>query len=366
MVGLHAERVGRLRGRMASAGCELVALGPGDDFRYLCGWSPLADERLCLLLVSQDRQALVAPAVSARALQDRVGLPTFAYRDEDGPDRKLQEALRFVGGPFRHVAVSDDLRADHLLAVQRQLAGARYGLASELVAPVRARKDAAELDALRRAARVADAGVRAAFEACRPGAREVDVAREARSALLASGAEAAPFVLVASGPNSADPHHEPGQRELRWGEPVLVDVVARVDGYCSDVTRMAFVGDVPPHFAEVVAVVERALRAALAAAAPGVPASSVDRAAREVIEAAGYGEHFVHRTGHGLGLSVHEPPFVHAANHQLLEAGMVFTVEPGVYLPGEFGVRLEEVVVLGPQGAEVLSQLPRDLVVLAG
>lgn len=350
---------------MRETGCDLVALGPGDDFRYLCGWSPLRDERLCLLLISPYRHAVVGPRLNAQALNERVAATAFWYRDEDGPDRSLREALAFLGRTCRRVAVSDDLRADHLLAVQRQLPRAAYAPASELLSPLRARKDAGELEALRRAARVADAGVAAAFAACREGVREVEVAHAAQAAMLSGGAEAVLFALVASGPNSALPHHEPGGRQLRAGEPVLVDVGARVDGYCSDLTRMAFLGEPSRRFLEVFGLVDRALQAALAAARPGTTAAAVDRAAREVIEAAGCGEAFVHRTGHGLGLSVHEPPSLDGANDQVLAEGMVFTVEPGVYLPGEFGVRLEEAVVLAPSGREVLSGLPRELVVLA-
>ncbi|MCL6498698.1 MAG: Xaa-Pro peptidase family protein [Firmicutes bacterium] len=366
MPSLQPARLERLRGRMAGAGCGLVALGPGDDFRYLCGWSPLADERLCLLLVTADRHAVVAPRLNLEAIRQTVDAPVFAYGDADDPASALLDALAFLGGPGEFVAVSDDLRADHLLLLQKHLPHARWRAASTLLAPLRARKDPSEVEALRRAARVADEGVQAAFRACRVGASEVEVAEAARAAMAASGAEHVPFVLVASGPNTALPHHTPGGRRLQPAEPVLVDLGARVDGYCSDVTRVGFLGEPTRRFWEVWEVVDRALRAALAAARPGVPASEVDRAARQVIEAAGYGARFVHRTGHGLGLSVHEPPSLHTTNPEVLEVGMAFTVEPGIYLPGEFGIRLEEAVVLGPSGPEVLSHLPRDVAILRG
>ncbi len=349
---------------MAAAGCELVALGPGDDFRYVCGWSPLADERLCLLLVTPDGQAVVSPRLNLESVQQSIAVSVFAYGDADDPGSALLDALAFLGGPPQCVAVSDDLRADHLLLIQSRLPHARYCLASALLAPLRARKDPFEVEALRRAARVADEGVQAAFRACRVGTSEGEVAEAARRAMAAAGADEVPFVLVASGPNSALPHHRPGGRRLQPGEPILVDLGARVEGYCSDVTRVGFLGEPTQRFWEVWQVVDRALQAALAAAQPGVPASHVDRAARQVIEAAGYGAHFLHRTGHGLGLSVHEPPSLHGTNSEILEVGMAFTVEPGIYLPGDFGIRLEEAVILGPSGPEVLSRLPRQVVTL--
>jgi Xaa-Pro aminopeptidase len=350
---------------MAHLGCDLVALGPGDDLRYLCGWSPVADERLFLLLVSADRHALVVPRLNADAAAARISGPTFAYEDAEDPVSALGRALASLAILPGCVAVSDDLRADHLLALQQQLPSSSFTVASRLLAPLRARKDPSEVEWLRRAARVADAGVAAALQACKPGASEVQVAEAARAAMVASGAEAVAFVLVASGPNTALPHHESGPRLLQAGEPVLVDVGARVGGYCSDVTRMAFLGQPSRRFVQVAEVVEQALQEALRAAQPGAAAADVDRAARRVIEDAGFGPYFSHRTGHGLGLSVHEPPSVHAQNAQELQEGMVFTVEPGVYLPGEFGVRLEEAVVLGPSGPQILSGLPRQVVVLA-
>lgn len=348
---------------MARLGCDLVALGPGDDLRYLCGWSPVADERLFLLLVATDRHALVVPRLNADAAATVPG-PRFVYDDAEGPASALRQALASLGTVPGCVAVSDDLRADHLLALQQQLPGSSFDVASRLLAPLRACKDPSELEWLRRAARVADAGVVAALEACRPGVSEIQVAEAARAAMVASGAETVAFVLVASGPNTALPHHHSGPRLLQAGEPVLVDVGARVGGYCSDVTRMASLGQPSSRFVQVVEVVERALQEALRAARPGSTAADVDRAARRVIEDAGFGPYFSHRTGHGLGLSVHEPPSVHAQNAQQLEAGMVFTVEPGVYLPGEFGVRLEEAVILGPAGPQILSGVPRQVTVL--
>jgi Xaa-Pro aminopeptidase len=206
--------------------------------------------------------------------------------------------------------------------------------------------------------------VETAIRACRLGVTELAVARAADEGFRQAGAPEVMATIVGSGPNSAFPHHHSSSRTLQNGEPVLFDLGSRVDGYCSDITRMAFLGSPTVRYREIHGVVEAAVAAALAAIKPGVPVSAVDLAARQAIERAGYGEQFVHRTGHGIGLSGHEPPSIAHTNALPLEEGMAFSVEPGIYLPGEFGVRLEEIVVVSRGGCDVLSRLRRDVVAL--
>ncbi len=352
---MRADRLDRVRQRMAELGTDLVVLPPGEDFLYLAGRSPLRDERACFLLIFQDRATLLVPRLTLEELVP-LGLPVFPYADAEGPARALREAM---GSRVRTVAVGDDLRADHLLLLQGLLPGARFTLASSLLAPLRMRKDPEELDALRRSAAAADAGVLAAVRTCRPGIPEREVAGAALEAMERAGMEEVLFTLVASGPHSAFPHHRTSDRVLRSGEPVLLDL--GVEGYCADITRMAFLGEPPAHYREVHGIVEEAVQAALEVIRPGIPVVEVDRAARRIIERAGYGERFVHRTGHGLGLAPHEPPSVAELDPTPLEEGMVFTVEPGIYLPGAFGVRLEEAVVVHSHGPEVLSRLGREV-----
>lgn len=347
---------------MTAEACDLLALPPGDDLLYLTGFSPLRDERACLLLVSADREALLVPRINAAQTESHLRVRMFTYTDAGGPQAALAAALRSLSDSPETVAVGDDMRADHLLLLQDALPEARFLAAGRLLAPIRMRKDPAEIDVLRRAAATADAGVRAAAEVCRPGASEREVADAAAAAIRAAGAETVAFTIVASGPNSAFPHHETTNRRLRLGEPVLLDLGSRLEGYCSDITRMVFLGEPTPKYREVHAVVEDAVRAALATIRPAVPIAEVDRAARHVIATAGYSEFFVHRTGHGIGLTTHEPPSIVDTDTTPLEEGMVFSVEPGIYLPGEFGVRLEEIVVVTPRGPEILSRLQRHLV----
>lgn len=259
------------------------------------------------------------------------------------------------------MAVGDTMRADALLLLQQTWPEASCVPASSVLGPLRMRKDQDEIDALRRAARTADTAVEAAFAACRPGATEVMIARAAEEGFNRAGATEVEFTIVAFGPNSAFPHYHPSDRTLRAGEAILLDLGSHLEGYHSDITRMGYIGDPSTRYREIHRIVEDAAQSALAAIKPGVPIREVDLAARHVIESAGYGEHFTHRTGHGIGLSGHEPPSITHTNEMPLEEGMAFSVEPGIYLPGEFGVRLEEIVIITGGGIEVLSKLSRDV-----
>jgi Xaa-Pro aminopeptidase len=348
---------------MAECGVDLLAVSPSDDLLYLTGFSPTADERACMLLLAAETAVFLVPSLNAEQSREALpSLPFATWTDEDGPERALRDALAPLPPP-RRVAVAATMRADFLLLLQAALAGAEFSSADAVVGELRMRKDAAELEALLASAATADAAMSAALAACVPGARERDVAAAAAAAFGAAGADEVSFVSVASGPNGAFPHHHSGDRVLQPGDAVTIDLGGRLGGYASDLTRMAHLGEPSERYRLVHETVEQAVQAALAAARPGVTCSAVDRAARDVIEAAGFGAHFVHRTGHGLGLSGHEPPSLMAGEERELAAGMVFSIEPGIYLPGEFGVRLEEIVVATDDGCRVLGALPRDVAV---
>jgi Xaa-Pro aminopeptidase len=224
------------------------------------------------------------------------------------------------------------------------------------------RKDEGEFAALKKSAAIADRAVQAAFAAIRPGISEAELA-EAVGAAFASEGAAPLFRIIGGGPNGAFPHHQTGARKLEEGDAIVIDIGARKAGFPSDITRMAVVGRPPEGYGQIHTIVEKAVQAALKAARPGVKAKEVDAAARRVISDAGYGDYFVHRTGHGLGIDVHEPPFITATSETVLEEGMVFSIEPGIYIPGRFGIRLEEIVILREDGPEIFSELPRDLYV---
>ncbi len=356
-----AARVERARRRMAEQRIDLLAVSPGDDMRYLLGHSPLADERPCYLLVGVDRAVFVVPSLNAAQAAAHVTAPTFTYTDADGPAAAMDAARRALGGGSPSaLAVDDAMRADFVLALTASYPDARVSLASQVLAPLRMRKSPEEIAVLVRSGRHADQAVRDAWAACRPGVAELEVADAAAASFRKSGSQEVLVTLVASGPNGAFPHHHAGTRALRPDEPVIIDFAGRLDGYASDITRMAYLGRPSSRYQEVHRTVEAAVAAALAVIRPGVPLGDVDRAARGVIERAGFGEYFTHRTGHGLGLSIHEPPSVTHLNTTPIEEGFVFSVEPGIYLPEEYGVRLEEIVYVTRDGAHVLSELPRD------
>jgi Xaa-Pro dipeptidase len=358
----YAARMGAAQRRLAEQKIDLLAVSPGDDMRYLLGYVAHADERPCYLLVTPEGAAFVVPSLNASDAAQHVTLPTFVYTDAEGPAAALAGAAQALGGRSpRGIAVNDVMRADFVLTLQRAYPDAALALGSLILAPLRMRKSAEEIEVLKRSSRHADQAVRDAWAACRPGATEREIAETAEASFKRSGSDAVLATSIASGPNGAFPHHHSGPRPLRAGDSVTMDLGGRLDGYASDITRMAFVGAPTTKYLHVHETVEAAATAGMAAARRGALLKDVDLAARGVIERAGFGQYFLHRIGHGLGLTIHELPSVTHLNTQPIEEGMVFSVEPGIYLPGEFGVRLEEIVYIAADGAHRLSELPRDV-----
>lgn len=353
-------RMARLRARMAQTGTDLAALGPTSHMRWLSGADPHGDERPVMLLVSATHAGFLMPALNADAVRQVTDLPFETWDDAEGPDAALERLIAACGtGPGASVAVDEAMRADFALLLLDALKAPRRSFCDATLGYLRARKDAGEAAALRASARVNDAGVQAGFDVLRPGITEREVAEAIVGRHAEEGARTA-FAIVAFGANGAFPHHHTGNTALEDGMAVLIDAGCRLDGAPSDMTRCRWFGAAPDaEFARVADLVEAAVRAGIAAAVPGARARDVDAAARGVIAAAGHGEQFVHRTGHGLGLDVHEPPWITASSETVLEEGMVFSIEPGIYLSGRFGVRLEDVVILENGAARVLSGMPR-------
>jgi Xaa-Pro aminopeptidase len=364
----HARRLDRAREALRDRGDRALALAPGPNARYLTGLAGDQTERRFLVVVPRDGDpAALVPDLAATTARDAPALPDDRVRtwgDDEDPDDALASLVADLGlaaGAGR-LLVDDRLWAAHLLAL-RDAVDAPLGLASAVTAPLRVRKDDAELDALRRAAGVADRVV----ERLRArgddvvGTTERGLAREVERLLADEGGEGVAFdPVVAAGPNGARPHHEPTDRPVRAGEPVVLDFGTRVAGYPSDQTRtLVFGGDPSAAVRAVHDVVREAQAAGVGAVVPGATAGDVDAAAREVVAEAGYGDAFVHRTGHGVGLEVHEEPWIAAGSTRTLEPGMVFSVEPGVYLAGEFGVRVEDLVVVTADGHERLNRTDR-------
>jgi len=360
----HTARVERLQEEMTTAGVDLVAIAPTSNMRYLLGFSPLADERFCAVLVTPRESRLVVPDLNAEQIETRTGVEGIRWTDEEGPEDALAKGLGelHVEGPDL-LAVDAEMRADALLLLQKVAGPERSITATDLMSTLRTIKSEHEIEALARAAEQADRAMLAGVAACRPGATERGVAQTIARSFREDGADTVEFTLVASGPHGAFPHHEAGDRRLEVGDTIVIDIGASLDGYKSDITRMVHLGEPSADVRAVYETVLKANRRGRAAATAGARACDVDRAARSVIEEAGYGPYFVHRTGHGLGMDVHEAPWISADTTTVLEPGMVFSVEPGIYLPGRFGVRIEDIVAVTDGECRCLTGLDRDLIV---
>lgn len=358
---MYEERMARLRERMAKTGTDLVVVGPSSHLVWLAGMSPHGDERPVMLIVAKDHAGFLMPALNVDSQRPFTKLPFYPWNDADGPSKALASLLADCGAKRDglKIALDETMRADFALLVIDALPGAARGFLTDTVGYLRAQKDEAEYDLLKMNAVLNDGAMRAGFAALKVGVTELEVAQAVRDFYAANGAKAE-FTSVCFGENGAFPHHHTGSRKLKANEAVLIDIGGRKDGYPSDMTRVGVFGETPEGFDEVHGVLERAVQAAIAASKPGVAAKEVDKAARDVITAAGYGEFFLHRTGHGLGIDIHEPPYITGTSETILEDGNVFSIEPGIYLQGRFGVRLEEIVILRGNRAEVLSDLPRD------
>jgi len=351
------------RAREAAAGTGLV-IAPGSDLRYLIGQPGGSFERLTALLIPADgAPALVVPKLEAPGFTglEELGVDVITWVDGVDPYSLAAERL---GGVDR-VAVSDFTPALHVLAIRDALPKAEQMLAGPIVRELRMRKDAAEIEALRKAGAAIDRVHARVGEWLRPGRTEAEVGADIAAAIVEEGHTEADFVIVASGPNGASPHHALSERVIEAGDVVVVDIGGPVaEGYNSDSTRTYAVG--APRDADVTAtyaVLQQAQQAAVDAVRPGATAESIDAAARDVIAAAGFGEYFIHRTGHGIGLETHEDPYIVSGNTEALVPGMAFSVEPGIY-PGPHGARIEDIVVCTPDGGKRLNNVTRELVVV--
>lgn len=381
-----AGRLDRARAALAVADVEALLLGLGADLRYLTGYTAHALERLTLLVLSSDGPAvLVAPRLEAMAAAACAaateGLVEVAAWEETQDPYALVASLLDTaagagGGPApegqRRLLVDAGLPARHLLALQRALGGRSFGLATEVLRDLRIVKTPDEIELLRRAAHAADRVVARIAAGPLVGRTEAEVSRQVRDLLIEEGHEEATFAIVAAGPDGASPHHGAGARRIGPGDPIVLDIGGTVQGYGSDITRMLWVtgadAAVPPsaEFLEAFELVRAANANATAAVRPGARCGDLDAIARTTIREGGFGDAFLHRLGHGIGLEGHEDPYLVAGNDEALRAGSAFSIEPGIYLEGRFGVRIEDIVVCGADGPDVLNEAPRELLVVPG
>jgi D-alanyl-D-alanine dipeptidase len=354
-------RVAQVQGRLAELEIDVLIAGPSADYRWLTGLEPPIATRLTLAIVpATGDPVIVTPLFEAPAAAS-FAVATWV----DGEDPTLLAAEALVRSRPMTVAVSDRTWSRYLVALQDVLPEVRFVSASEVLEPLRARKDPDELAALRRAGAAVDATLARLPDLRWEGRRERDVAREIADLMLACGHDAIHDVIVASGPQGALPHAVPGDRVILAGDAIVVDIGGEVDGYASDVTRMVVVGDAGGHYRHVHDAVERAHDAGRDAARVGTETGAVDAAARAVLVSAGLGDAFTHRLGHGIGLDTHEAPYLAPGATTLLAEGMAFSIEPGAYLPGRFGVRIEDIYLMGADGPEPVTRTPHGPITVA-
>ena len=357
----HAGRRARAAAHCREAGVAALLVAPGSDLTYLTGYRIFASERMtCLVLGADGAATLVLPALEApRAAASAPDLPRVTWTETADPYALAASLVRQPGA----VSVSDQMWAAFALRLQAALAGRDFRVASEITKELRMRKDPAELEALRAVSAAADRAYVRALDVEFAGRTENEIAADLAALLRDEGHDEVLFTIVAAGEDGASPHHHTSDRVIRKGDTVVLDFGGTRAGYSSDITRTVHVGREPRD--EVVRVhdtVRRAQEAGYVAARTGATAASVDAAARAIIADAGYGEQFVHRLGHGIGLDGHEHPYLVEGNGQTLEPGMAFSIEPGIYLPGRFGIRIEDIAIIGADGrSEALNQVDRSL-----
>jgi Xaa-Pro aminopeptidase len=382
----YSARLATCRAAIADRGFGALLLGPGPDLRYLSGFAGDQMERLTLLVVPEQGPVsfvlprLEATGASATPLVKGGQAEIVAFEETDDAFALTARLLARTGSAAvssagsaarRPIGLSDRLWAMHVLRLQRVLPNVEFEPASTVLRDLRQVKDADEARLLGLAAQAADRTIDAIAAGPLVGRTESGVSREIRARLVDEGHDLADFAIVGSGPNGASPHHDASERRIQAGEPVVLDIGGSLGGYFSDTTRTIWVaGDAgiapEPEFVRVYDLIREAQAQAQAAVRPGAPAESIDAAASRTIAAAGYGEFFTHRTGHGIGLEVHEDPYMVAGNATPLQTGMAFSVEPGIYLPGRWGVRLENIVMCAADGANVLNRSNLDLRVVRG
>jgi Xaa-Pro aminopeptidase len=363
-VSRFAERVARVRAEMEAQGVDVVLLSVGPDLPYLTGNEAMPLERLTMLVLPRDGDAvLVVPRLEAPRVVDQPDV--FAIQPWNETDDPIDLVATLSKGASV-AAIGDHTWARFLVDLLAALPATTFRRASTVVSPIRSRKDAAEIAALRAAGAAADRVARQlqSGEIAMVGRTEADVSSDLSRRLIAEGHERVNFAIVGSGPNGASPHHSASGRVLERGDLVVCDFGGRMDGYCSDITRTVALGEAPRAAVDAYAVLREAQQAAVAAAVVGTPCEEVDAVARRIITAAGFGDRFIHRTGHGIGMEEHEDPYIVSGNHVALAPGHAFSVEPGIYTPEQWGMRLEDIVVATDAGPEPLNTVDHGLVVL--
>jgi Xaa-Pro aminopeptidase len=365
---VQRERLARAALEVADFGLDAILVTPSPDYRYLLGYDAPPLERLTCLIVRDPGHlpVLVLPHLEEPLARHELGelvgeVEMRTWEETDDPFRLVRDVL----GNGRRAALQDQMWARFVLRFRDALDGVELVEAGPALSELRRTKSAEEIELLRTAAEAADRAMDAITSQKLSGRTEAAVAAQVRELLRSAGHESADWAIVASGPNAASPHHTPGERLIQEGDAIVLDIGGTANGYASDTTRTAFVGIPPEEFQDLYATLQQAQAAACDAVRPGIPARDVDRVAREIITDAGYGPLFTHRTGHGIGLETHEEPYLVESNPDPLREGDAFSVEPGIYVEGRWGARIEDIVVCTATGGDRLNRSSRELRVVA-
>ena len=361
---LYSARIERARAEMKKDGLDYLVVGPGSDLFYLTGYNAHLSERLNLLIIGKDGSAsMVVPVLEAPLYAGRESLaPTKTWTETEKPSDLVASIIGDATG--KTIGVADQLWSVFLIRLQGAVRGANWVTGNEVMRTLRMRKDAKEIETLAEVGRRTDAAWMEFIETAQITGLTEKQAMDKLGRLMEKQGLEYSGGICASGPNSASPHHHTGDRTIQRGDAIVFDWGSDLDGYHSDITRTVFVGEPTDEYRKVYEIVRRANQAAFDAVKPGVPCEDIDKAARDLIVAEGYGDAFIHRTGHGLGLDGHEEPYMVSGNTLPLEPGMVFSDEPGIYLEGNFGVRVEDIVVCTETGARRFNEASRDITVM--
>jgi len=362
---IFAERLERARQAMRAQGVDVALLSLGLDMPYLTGYNAMPLERLTMLVLPANGDAvMVIPRLEAPRVQPMPSVFSLhPWNETDDPVAITAELVRSAAPTSRVVAVGDQMWARFLVDLMPLLPNTQYRRSVDVIGSLRMRKDSAEIEALRAAGSAVDkiAGDLQAGRIALVGRTEAQVSADLSARIIEQGHDVVNFAIVAAGENAASPHHHPGSRIIQPNEIVLCDFGGTMNGYCSDITRCVYTGEPSSEVAEAYAVLFEAEAAAVRAATVGTPCEEVDAVARRVITAAGFGEYFIHRTGHGIGLDAHEDPYIVSGNSLALEAGHAFSIEPGIYMPGKWGMRLEDIVVATVDGPDSMNHADHHL-----
>lgn len=362
---IFAERLERARQAMRAQGVDVALLSLGLDMPYLTGYNAMPLERLTMLVLPANGDAvMVIPRLEAPRVQPMPNVfSLLPWNETDDPVAITAELVRSAAPSSRVIAVGDQMWARFLVDLMPLLPNTQYRRSVDVIGSLRMRKDSAEIEALRAAGSAVDkiAGELQAGHIALVGRTEAQVSADLSARIIAQGHDVVNFAIVAAGENAASPHHHPGGRVIQPNEIVLCDFGGTMNGYCSDITRCVYTGEPSSEVAEAYAVLFEAEAAAVRAATVGTPCEEVDAVARRVITAAGFGEYFIHRTGHGIGLDAHEDPYIVSGNSLALEAGHAFSIEPGIYMPGKWGMRLEDIVVATVDGPDSMNHADHHL-----